>query len=217
MIPKITSIKEKISRDYVRRLSREWKALKPLLNSEILNPADWQFFPTRPHNFPTLRIAAASVFIRKILFEDIFRNIIQVIKTNDSEKEKTGELIRLFCIETDDFWKSRYNFCKTETKKITALGSSRICEIIINTVFPVVLLYARIFKDFSIRERALKIYSTFPTAENNAIIRLMERELLKGRYLVQGVSCQQALIQLYKYYCAERRCSECEFGQMLFQ
>ncbi|MBN1398957.1 MAG: DUF2851 family protein [Bacteroidetes bacterium] len=217
LIPKVKSIKEKLSREYVRKLSREWKTLKPLLNSEILNPADWQFFPTRPHNFPTIRIAAASIIIRKILFEDIFRNIIQVIKTSDSEKKKGGELIRLFSIETNDFWNNRYDFGKIETKKITALGLSRTREIIINTVFPVALLYTRIFKDLSIRECALKIYSAFPAAENNAIIRLMDRQLLKGRYLMQGVSCQQGLIQLYKYYCTEGRCSECEFGRTLFK
>ena len=53
LIPKINILKEKESREYVRRLTREWKALRPFFRSELLNAADWQYFPTRPSNFPT--------------------------------------------------------------------------------------------------------------------------------------------------------------------
>jgi hypothetical protein len=44
---------------------------------------------------------------------------------------------------------------------------------------------------------------------------LMEKQLLKGRLSLKNVSHQQAVIQLYKFYCAERRCSDCELGAIL--
>jgi hypothetical protein len=216
LIPKLNSLKEKESRDYVRRLAHEWKVLQPSFHSEILHLADWQFFPTRPSNFPTLRIAAACVLINKFFFEDLFRHIIQTIKANSPEGEKERTLIQLFSIETDDFWKHHYHFDDAAPKNVTALGTMRIREIIINAVLPVTLLYARIFKDINVRECALHVYQALPASEDNSITRLMEKQLLKGRHSQEHVSHQQAVIQLYKYYCLEGRCAECEFGQKLF-
>jgi hypothetical protein len=216
LIPKLNSLKEKESRDYVRRLAREWKVLRPSFHYEIIHLADWQFFPTRPSNFPTLRMAAACALINKFFSDDLFRHIIQTIKTSSSEGEKERELIRLFSTETNDFWKHHYNFDEAAPKNVTALGTMRIREIIINAVLPVTLLYARIFKDKTVRECALRVYLSLPATEDNSITRFMEKQLLKGRHPQEHVSHQQAVIQLYKYYCSEGRCPECELGQKLF-
>jgi hypothetical protein len=216
LIPKIKSQKKKESRDYVRLLTREWKMMKPLFCSEILHFADWQFFPTRPSNFPTIRIAAACALIKKILFNDLFRQIIQTIKADGAQVEKEYDLIRLFGIETENFWKHHYNFDDSAQNNVTALGTMRIREIIINAILPIALLYARIFKDISVREYTLLLYEALPAFEDNSITRLIEKQLLKGRYLQERVSRQQAVIQLYNYYCSDGRCTECEFGQNLF-
>jgi hypothetical protein len=98
---------------------------------------------------------------------------------------------------------------------VTALGTSRIRDIVVNAVLPIALLYARIFKDKSVREGALDVYQSIPPSENNSVTRLMETQLLKGRLSLNNVSRQQATIQLYKYYCLEKRCSDCELGTML--
>ncbi len=122
----------------------------------------------------------------------------------------------MLSIETDDFWTHHYNFDEETSKNVTALGTTRIREIIINAVLPVTLLYARIFKEIKVRECALNVYQALPAFEDNSITRIIEKQLLKGRYPQEHVSHQQALIQLYKYYCLERRCAECEFGLKLF-
>jgi hypothetical protein len=161
-------------------------------------------------------MAAACALINKFFFDDLFRHIIQTIKTNSSKEEKERELIRLFTTETNNFWKHHYDFDDATPKNVTALGTMRIREIIINAVLPVTLLYARIFKDITVHECALDVYLSLPATEDNAITRLMEKQLLKGRHPQKHVSHQQAVIQLYKYYCLEGRCSECELGQRLF-
>jgi len=125
-------------------------------------------------------------------------------------------MLKLFSIETNDFWKHHYNFDEAAPKNVTALGATRIREIIINAVLPVALLYARIYKDKSVREGALDVYQSLPASENNSITRLMEKQLLKGKLPLNNVSRQQAVIQLYKFYCTEGRCSECAVGKINF-
>jgi hypothetical protein len=217
LIPKITAVKEKESRQYVRQLSNAWKALRSSFHSEILHAADWQFFPTRPSNFPTIRIAAACAIINKFLTGDLFRRIVQLLKSNKSAADKERELLQFFSIETNGFWKRHYNFDEAAPKSVTALGNMRVRDLIINAVLPVALLYARIFKDAAVREGTLDVYQSLPASEDNSIIRLMEKQLLKGRVKTNSANKQQAVIQLYKFYCTENRCSECELNASLIQ
>ena len=184
LLPKNKRIEEKEARQYVNELRKKWKELRPQYHGEILHAADWQFFPTRPSNFPTIRLAAACLLIKEFLANDFFRRIIQTLKANISVAEKEHNLVHLFSIETNDFWKHHYNFDKSAKNTVTALGASRIHEIVINTVLPIALLYARIFKDKAVREGALDVYHSIPACENNSITRLMEKQLLKGKIVV---------------------------------
>jgi len=83
LIPKINSVNEKASREYVRQLSHNWKILRLTFHSELLSAPDWQYFPTRPTNFPTIRLASACSIIIKFLSEDLFRRIIQTLKSTN--------------------------------------------------------------------------------------------------------------------------------------
>jgi len=212
LLPRSNSLAEKEARQYVRVLNKQWKELRPHYHGEILHPADWQFFPTRPSNFPTIRLVAASILIKYFLENDFFHCIIQLLKDNISAEERGSNLIHLFAIETSEFWNHHYSFHTVASAKVTALGTSRIREIIINAVLPMTLLYARIFKDKGVREGVLELYQSFPASDDNSITRLMENQLLKKRVSLTNVQRQQAVIQLYKFYCAEGRCSDCELS-----
>lgn len=216
LIPKINSLKEKESREYVRRIARLWKMMKASYQSEILHVADWQFFPTRPTNFPTLRIAAAGKLIYKFLYDDVFRRIIQTFKSRAPGMQKERELYEIMNVDVGAYWKHHYHFDSPTNKNITALGIVRIREIIINAVLPLAMLYARIFRDKEVRAGALDVYSVLPATEDNSITRMMKNQLIKSRLNQKQVSHQQAIIQLYKYYCSEGRCEECDVGQKVF-
>jgi hypothetical protein len=217
LIPKLKSVNEASSRAYVRQLASEWKMLRTLYRSELLHATDWQFFPTRPSNFPTLRLAAATEIIRLILTKDLFRSLIQTLKSDLDPSGKARALIDFFSIDTNDFWKCHYNFNHSTRLPVRALGETRIREIIINVILPIGLLYARIFKDMSVRTGATSIYEIFPSPGSNSIVRLMEKNLVKNRIRSNAASHQQALVQLYKFYCSDKRCNECALGALLFQ
>jgi len=102
-----------------------------------------------------------------------------------------------------------YNFNEAAPKNFKSLGKTRIQEILIQCCFAVALLYARVFKDKAVREGVLDVYRHVPAFENNSVTRLMEKQLLKGKLNLKNISHQQALIQLYSYYCIEGRCAEC--------
>jgi hypothetical protein len=118
----------------------------------------------------------------------------------------------LLSVPQDDYWNRHYDFDQPTQKPMVALGNSRIDEILVNTVVPVSLLYARIFKDADVREHTLAFYESFPPIQENSVTRLMQRQLLRGKLSLVGAGQQQGIIQLYKYYCSDGRCAECEVG-----
>jgi hypothetical protein len=215
LLPKIKSMKERESKDYVRTLIRAWNDVRSSVHFGRLQAADWQFFPTRPNNFPTLRISAANVLVSRLLKEDLFKSVIQALKLADDPSKAQIALTELLSVHRDDFWNHHYDFDQPTSKPMVALGSSRINELLVNTVVPVALLYARIFKDTQVREHTLNFYESFPPMQENSITRLMEKQLLRSQIPLDKASKQQGIIQLYKYYCTDVRCVDCEIGKAI--
>lgn len=216
LLPKIRAVKSKESRAYARDLIQRWHETRSTYRGEVLHPADWQFFPTRPTNFPTVRLAAVPQLARKILLEDLFRNVIQLLKSSMVAREKCSSIRSLFRVEAHPFWSRHYNFDEPSPKPIAPLGTSRVNDIIINTILPIALLYARIFKDKDVRQGAMQLLQSLPLASENSITRLMTKQLLRGRVKLDSAGAQQGVIQLYKFYCTEERCTECEVGKVVF-
>lgn len=214
LLPRISALGEDSSKEEARSLIRCWNDLRREFRGEILHPADWHFFPTRPMNFPTVRMAAASGLIRKIIREDGFKKIIQTVKL--SQGNKLQELNSFFSVTSKSFWRTHYAFDHPAASPVTALGKTRIRDVIINSVVPVSLLYARIFHDFAVRHETIKLYHVMAPSAENEVTRLIEEQLLKGRMKLDSPGRQQAAIQLYRFYCTEGRCRDCDIGKLVF-
>ena len=210
LLPKIKMMKERASKDYVRSLFRAWNGVRASVHWAKLQAADWQFFPTRPANFPTLRISAASILASRLLKESLFKSIVQALKTSDDPAKAHVVLTGLLSVHADDYWMHHYDFDRPTNKPMVTLGNARINELTVNTVIPVVLLYARIFKDVEVREHTLRFYEWFPAMQENSITRLMKKQLLRNKILLDSAGAQQGVIHLYKYYCTNNRCPDCE-------
>ncbi len=216
LLPKIKSMRERESKEYVRSLIRAWNAVRSSVRVGKLQASDWQFFPTRPNNFPTLRISAANVLASKLLKEELFRSLIQTLKSVDDPENSRISLARLLSVRPDNYWMHHYDFDQPTNKPMVALGNSRITELLINAVIPIALLYARTFKDAQVRENTLNLYETFPPMQENSLTRMMQKQLLHNKVSLDKASKQQGTIQLYKYYCTEGRCIDCEVGTAVF-
>lgn len=204
---------------YVGSLRKAWKEIRKRYRREILHEADWRFFRLRPQNFPTLRLASMGYLLDKFTKgADWLREIIQTVKSQTAtEKEKLDTLESLFSVEGQGYWSERFTFGGQRHRPLkNLLGAERIEDIVLNTIIPITLLYARIFKDPVARAHALKLYENFPALESNSILNTMRSQLMKTRVPLGTAYLQQGAIQLHKFYCADERCKECEVGKIVF-
>ena len=217
LLPQVRALHEPDSREYVRTLRRCWRSMRKTVPCERLHEADWQFFPTRPVNFPTIRIGAAAVILQKILAEDLFRTIIQIVKSFASPSKAISMLVETLTVVPGAFWRSHYHFDASSKKTINPLGRSRRSDIVANAFIPLSLLYSRIFHDSPVRKNALDLYDQFPPLSSNLILRRIEQQLLRSKLSLSSMRLQQGAIQLWRSYCREGRCAECDVGKIVFK
>lgn len=204
------------AKSYVEFLRAAWEPLSTRYRGERLSVADWVLSPTRPANAPTLRLVAARDLVRKILHLDLFRSFMLTVAGEAEPPATRASLHRLLEPEPGPFWARRVSFTRAVRTPISPLGATRRDEIIINTVLPLSLVYARIFRRPAIRAGALRLLAWYPPNAANTLIARMERQLVRKRFRIVNAQTQQALVQLYKYSCEDERCNECAVGRYLW-
>ncbi len=213
LLPSSRLLPEKESRTAVIILRRRWKELRPQVRAPLLHEGDWIFFRLRPNNFPTARLAALCYALPRLFGEDSFRGIISLFKEGStSSRERRRILHDMFRFEPDEYWRHHLHFRGTRGTEGVTIGEGRIDDILVNAIVPVVLLYARIFREQGIRLHARALYEELPRLQENGITRAIQRHAVKERFALTSALLQQGALQLYRFYCLQHRCADCMIG-----
>lgn len=223
LLPDIRTMKDQQSKVYVHLIHTIRKELYAdphvwsFLSMEQLHAADWVFTPTRPSNFPTVRLAAAGHLASKIVYENLFERIITTLSEEQvSAHNVLEQLLAVFDIPEDPFWNYHYSFSDTPGRRHSLLGDARKHDIIMNALLPIVSLYGSVFEKEFIREKVAAVAATIPPLESNAVIRKMEKQLLKKKLPLRYAFQQQGAIHLHRRYCSPGRCSDCAVGKIVW-
>ena len=194
-------LNEDYSDDYPNKLKHEFLFLSHKYNLKANEKKLWKFMRLRPSNFPTLRISQFASFIQKA----------EGVLTHIFETEKLTTVISLFQSSSSSYWENHYIFDKTVSKKTNKkMGASSIDLLLINTVIPFMFTYGQINNKPKLQENSLEWLEKIK-AENNNIVRNFAKNNIKPINAFQS----QALIQLYKEYCKNKRCLQCRIGNKL--
>jgi hypothetical protein len=218
ILPSGKTIIDKEGRIKALSMKKIWKSCKMKYSGGIMNKAEWQFFRLRPKNFPTVRIAGASLIIERIVSGHLFKALIKTIQDEEIDIATQIEKLRsLLFVKAAGFWENHYRLeDKTSDTIKTLVGTERADEIIINVLIPICLLYARVFKKKEVRKNALILFDSIKSKKRNTILNVVEEQLVRKKIKLDSASLYQGAIQLYKFYCIDERCKECEVGKLTF-
>ncbi len=189
------------SDDYPNQLKREYLFLSHKYNLKPIDRKLWKFMRLRPSNFPTIRISQFASFIQK---SDGF--LTRIFETDNLQT-----VISLFKTYSSEYWEHHYRFDKISKKKSKkVLGTTSIDLLIINTIVPFMFTYGQINNMPILKNRSIE-WLEKTKAENSLITRNFSKNNIRASNAFQS----QALIQLYKEYCTNRRCLECRIGHKL--
>ena len=194
-------LEEAIQDAYYSQLQTEYRFLQKKYSLQSLHKSIFQFFRTRPSNFPTVRLAQLTslFFLKKNLFSDLVNS------------KTLGELYSIFKVSVSEYWQSNYHFDKSSKKSSKSISKSFVDLLIINTILPLKFLYFQQRGEDKTEELLSIISEVKP--EKNSIIEKFEKLNFKAENACES----QALLELKNNYCTKKRCLQCAIGVRLIK
>lgn len=185
---------------YVERLKSEYRFLAHKFGLRQPESLGWKMARTRPANFPHRRIALLSTMLH-----GGFRLMSRIIETLTPEDARS-----IFMTANTGYWASRYNFGPSSGHNIAPLSASSANIVLINAVCPLLYAYGAAHNDTALMDRAVALLQHLPP-EHNSIVGLFSDAGIKAA----DAFTSQALIQLRREYCEQRKCLYCRIGHRM--
>lgn len=195
-------LKDRFKDDYPRALQKTYHFLQKKHHLTPVQPHLWKWARMRPSAFPPLRLAQFAALINHS--SHLFSTVLETTDVRSFRK--------LFQVEVSPYWDTHYRFEKISARKKKKFGKSMIDNILINTVCPMLAMYDQFQLKGHYLDRAFQWMKTLPP-ENNRYTREWE----KAGESNQSAWDSQALLQLFKNYCLEKKCLECAVGAQLLK
>jgi hypothetical protein len=194
-------LEKELETEYGKNLKKEYGYLQKKFDLQSMNSNLFHFFRMRPSNFPTIRLAQ---------FAEVYTRSFQLF-TELMECQSADEVYDLFNVELNDFWKTHYTLSKESKRSHKKLTKSFIDLLIINTIVPLKFCYQQVINQTNAEQLITFLESLQP--EKNSAIDIFETLGLK----VQNAFQSQALLELKKNYCNQKRCLECAIGNEILK
>ncbi|TAH26412.1 MAG: DUF2851 family protein [Cytophagales bacterium] len=190
--------------EYPKQLKNEYNFLaqKHGLQQKKMTAQEWKFSKLRPANFPTIRIAELASIMA--IHQHLFSKLI--------EAEQIESIIKLFKIKTSEYWHSHFIFDKSSPTKAKGLGLSSIYNIILNTVVPLLVCYAKEKGNQTYMDRAIRFLEQIPSEENH-ITKYFQTLGQKNSSAFES----QAILELYNNFCKRKLCLNCSIGNNILK
>ncbi|MDZ7624456.1 MAG: DUF2851 family protein [Ignavibacteriaceae bacterium] len=216
ILPQKAKYYEESTTEYLRQLVEVWNSIRQMYDGIIFKKEDWNFFKSRPQNFPTIRLRGGGLLITHFLASDVFKTLTNYFNEDRSVKDANIVLRNYLITDAKGYWANHYNFDKQSPEKLNYfIGVSRADEIIVNVLFPVLNLYFDIFEKKEQSRKVKQLYIHYTQYGSNMLVEQVESTLGLTNASRRSIN-YQAMIELFRNYCVKERCLECKIGQKVF-
>lgn len=191
---------QKSGDEYYRLLKNEFDFFRSAYRLEQLDISNWKFMRLRPVNFPTVRIAQLSALLVKS--SNLFSSMLEL------KDWTTGK--KFFNIHASAYWDRHYHFGKSSAAVVKSLGEDSIANLFINVIIPAMFSYGIRNSLVKREQEALLLLSQIPP-EKNSRMEAWSEIGIKAHSALES----QALLELKKRYCSEKKCLTCRIGKEL--
>ena len=199
------------ARQHLRGLWDHWWRERDALEEFILPVTLWHFAGLRPANHPIRRLVLLAHWLAAGNLAERLEDWLQL----DYPKTKLAAgLSEAFAVVSEDFWRWHWTFRSArQTKPCTLLGASRVTDIAVNVILPWFHARAAVGRNGKLLQRIENRYHFWPTAQDNAILKLARQRLFGGPRRLSRAAAQQGLLQIVRDYCdhAPATCKACRF------
>lgn len=191
-------LNEMFTETYPNTIMQEYRFLKKKHGLKSIDKYLWKYMRLRPRNFPSLRIAQFAALICKS--NHLFSKI--------NHEDDIHNLFKLFRdIPLNSYWDTHYRFGKKCHQATSSLGDESINNILINSVAVFKFAFGFMHGDTDHISKAINLLEKIGP-ENNALIKRFK----EMNWIPENAAQSQALLQLKKTYCDQKKCLSCGIG-----
>ena len=188
---------EDVTDEYSLNLLTEYQFLQRKYNLAPLSKSIFKFSSLRPLGFPTIRLAQlASLYTNHQTIFSLLINFKSIKAIEDS----------FSLINPSDYWETHYVLGKESKKIQKSISISKIHNLIINTILPLRFTYEKLQDKVEV-DFYIQLLENLKV-ENNSVVDYYKQIGFK----IASAKTSQALLQLKKYYCDEKKCLNCAIG-----
>ena len=189
--------------EYSLALHKEYIYLQHKYQLKPIDAYLWRFMRLRPQNFPSIRLAQFAALIIKSQY--LFSRILDMKNSKD--------IISVFRdLPVNYYWKKHYRFGKVSENVCSDLGLNSVHNILLNSVVISLFSFGKYTGNQQLIDRALELLENLPP-ETNQIINQFKSLGLRA----DTAAGSQALLQLKKYYCDQKKCVTCAIGAKIIK
>jgi hypothetical protein len=160
------------------------------------------FLRMRPENFPAIRLSQLASLCTETT--GLFAWMLSC--------ESIPMLKKKLRVSANDYWHNHYVFERKTRFREKILGPDMCNNIIINSIIPLLYTYGELVPDQDVLNKSISWLEHMPAEQNQLMTGW------KGVGIpVNKAAGSQALTELKKQFCDQRKCLECEIGKLLLQ
>ncbi len=216
LVPSLIKYEDEETTAYIRKLIENWDSVKNNYDSKLFKKNNWNFAKLRPPNFPTIRLAGGIRLLNKLLKEELVSNILLNFEELNDIKKIAKYLRDQIVVKGDGYWHNHYMFDDKAKSVINYfIGVARADDIIVNVILPYSSIYFELFGKKNITDKVFRIYLNYIQKSESRLVNDISKYLSVERK--QNVSVyHQGIINLYRNFCSQRKCLNCEIGKKVF-
>jgi len=219
--------------EIVTELRREWNAFRQCwrqIAPEQNNSPDKATYPSRPMNNPFRRLTGLYYHLEKVQFQGLLKSWLKFLQDCGVWLEKNSQGLQKLQKYLDDLfpqpdWDPLNHIIYPNSKRskqgtLKLIGKQRQNIILVNTVFPFFLSWARYYQDKTLEKTLFALFLVMPGEGRNSKTNFMEQRLTKLHpkfKIKKNLSYYQGLIQLHDDCCRSfyEGCTNCSLVKMI--
>jgi len=177
--------------------------------AKAMRESDWNLSRIYPNNSPVRRIVAQSYLLQRYCSEGLLRGMLQLVRETPVV---TGSrwLEDALTVPGYGYWQDHFDFnLRSKTRASALLGRGKASEIMVNVVLPFVFFWGEICGEMELKQKAFIFYLNYPRLAENEITHHMARQLCLKDTAELTACHQQGMIQIFRNYCREGKCTQC--------
>lgn len=218
LIPSLSAKFTAESKKYIAKISEIYDRLSKMFTLSKPLKLSWKIKGTRPLNYPARRLAAAGYWLARSRLTELFSTIKNYYLDEYQTRSNTNlkdNLRKCFTPSLkDDYWLTHTTLTNPPLTKPAALvGKETLLTLEINTFIPLLLLNS---SDTAFSAWLVERWKHLSVLTDNSITRFMKYRLFAdktkaGKMFIKTAGDQQALIQIYRDFCAKgfEGCNTC--------